>query len=49
MFPLKSMLGNFLLMYLIADSIALSVRKEGLVLGSAQLCDRRKEIIKMLR
>lgn len=40
MFPLKSMLGNFLLMYLMALSMALSVRMDSRCLGSAQVCNR---------
>lgn len=40
MFPLKSMVGNFLLMYLMADSMPLSVRRESRVFGFVQVCDR---------
>lgn len=42
MFPLKSMLGNFLLMYLMAGSMPLSVRKESRFFGSAQVCGEMK-------
>lgn len=41
MFPLKSMLGNFLLMYLMADSMPLSVSRGRRVFGSAQVYDKR--------
>lgn len=41
--PLKSMLGNFLLMYFIAGSMALSVRKEGLSLGSVHVCGEEEQ------
>lgn len=41
MFPLKSMLGNFLLMYLMAVSMPLSASKGRRVFGSAQACDKR--------
>lgn len=40
MFPLKSMLGNFLLMYLMAGSMLLSARKDGRVFGSVHVCNR---------
>lgn len=39
MFPLKSIFGNFLLMYLMADSMLFSVRRAGRSLGSAQICN----------
>lgn len=39
-FPLKSMFGNFLLMYFMADSIALSVSSDSRCFGSAQLCQK---------
>lgn len=42
MFPLKSMLGNFLLMYLMAVSMPLSVSRGRRVFGSAQVCDKRR-------
>lgn len=42
MFPLKSMLGNFLLMYLMAVSMPFSVSRGRRVFGSAHVCDRRQ-------
>lgn len=41
MFPLKSMLGNFLLMYLMAVSMPFSVSRGRRDFGSAHVCDRR--------
>lgn len=41
MFPLKSMLGNFLLMYLTAVSMPFSASSGRRVFGSAHVCDRR--------
>lgn len=48
MFPLKSMVGNFLLMYLMADSMPLSVRKAGRVVGSAQVCSRGQDNVEFI-
>lgn len=42
MFPLKSMLGNFLLMYLMAVSMPFSVSRGRRDFGSAHVCDRRR-------
>lgn len=41
MLPLKSILGNFLFMYLMAGSIALSVRKPGRSFESAHNWEKK--------